>query len=299
MTRNDPGTEAGAERTGQVTAENTTGGRQHDGILPMSVSEAVAVTDDLKASIQAAENLPELVIAAYTGQAWKPLGHPSWDAYCAAELDTDRLRIPRADRVGIVAEMADAGLSIRAIASATGAARNTVKADLAQVGQSDPPAPRPPVTGTDGKTYQPPPPAPPRAPRRASLPDSAKRAGWEFRKSVERLERIADDDRFAANKEQVAAQWQGHLDFAADVIDHLRDPPERPKAAPRTGPRRKHAAQLDALLVDLQGCNLAFEDLDDFDASVTAEEAARIARDLTVQIRSLNRINKLLEGVGR
>lgn len=60
-------------------------------------------------------------------------------------------------------------------------------------------------------------------PRRSSLPDSAKRAGWDFRKSVERLERIYADDRFPANREQVAAQLRGHLSYAIEVCQHLLD----------------------------------------------------------------------------
>lgn len=59
--------------------------------------------------------------------------------------------------------------------------------------------------------------------RRPPLPDAAMRAGHEFRKSVERLERIASDDRFAANKEQVATHLRGHLSYAVEVCQDLID----------------------------------------------------------------------------
>lgn len=59
--------------------------------------------------------------------------------------------------------------------------------------------------------------------RRPPLADTAKRAAWDFRKAVERLDRIASDDRFAANKQQVAAHWRGHLSYAIEVCQDLLD----------------------------------------------------------------------------
>ena len=58
----------------------------------------------------------------------------------------------------MVTSLREAGLSTRAIASAIGASRNTVKEDLREVGQSDPPERR--ITGSDGKSYAPTRPAP-------------------------------------------------------------------------------------------------------------------------------------------
>ena len=63
------------------------------------------------------------------------------------------------------------------------------------------------------------PPAP--KPRRTPLPEQAERAGWEFRRAVERIERITADDRFPANREQVAAQRRGHLTYATEVLPDL------------------------------------------------------------------------------
>lgn len=58
-------------------------------------------------------------------------------------------------------------------------------------------------------------------PRRSPLHEQADRAGWEFRRAVERLERIYADDRFAANREQVAAVLRGHLTYATEVVPDL------------------------------------------------------------------------------
>lgn len=74
--------------------------------------------------------------------------------------------------------MREIGMSVRAIASATGNSRNTIKGDLREVGQIDPPESDPaPVTGTDGKTYTPKPrpepePEEPELPQATALPQS-------------------------------------------------------------------------------------------------------------------------------
>ena len=63
------------------------------------------------------------------------------------------------------------------------------------------------------------------------------------------------------------------------------------------GNRRKHDGQLEALVTMLSGAAAAFEhieDAEDFDASVTAEEAARLRAELSEQLRGLNRLNELL-----
>lgn len=63
----------------------------------------------------------------------------------------------------------------------------------------------------------------PPKPKRGDLAKDATKAGWELRKSVERLEKIAADDRFTANKEQVAAIWCDHLRNAIGVCQDLLD----------------------------------------------------------------------------
>lgn len=74
------------------------------------------------------------------------------------------------------------------------------------------------VTGLDGKTYTKP---EPHQPRRGSIIDDARNAGWQLRKAVERLERIHQDDRFSKNKAEILAALQPHLDFANEVISDL------------------------------------------------------------------------------
>lgn len=85
---------------------------------------------------------------------------------------------------------------------------------------SSAPTTAPPVTGLDGKTYQR---RDPKKPRRSPLPDDARRAGWELDKTIRRLKRIGDDDRFAANTKQMAPHLRSHLSNAIDVCQDLLD----------------------------------------------------------------------------
>lgn len=82
-----------------------------------------------------------------------------------------------------------------------------------------PPA-RPAVTGLDGKTYTRP---EPRKAQRRSLVDDARDAGQELRKALDRVERIAADDRLARNKDEVAAHLRHHLDRAQEVCQDLSE----------------------------------------------------------------------------
>lgn len=71
------------------------------------------------------------------------------------------------------------------------------------------------VTGMDGKTYTRPKPVPtpPRPVRRRSLPDAFASAVWDLEKIVNRLERLAADDRVKANIEV--------LELRLDRVAHL------------------------------------------------------------------------------
>lgn len=60
-----------------------------------------------------------------------------------------------------------------------------------------------------------------RAKPRRAITDTARDAGWDLRKAVERLQRLADDDRFASNKPQVAPLLRSHLENAVEVCHDL------------------------------------------------------------------------------
>ena len=70
----------------------------------------------------------------------------------------------------------------------------------------------------------------------------------------------------------------------------------KPPAPPRFGGnRRKHNAQLDALVISLTGLADAFEGVTELDESVTSEEATRLTGDLFGQIQRITRINRLIK----
>jgi len=99
-------------------------------LAEMTPDEARQVTDRIRTALGVAW---ELVADAYQRRAWAAMGYPSWDAYTSAEFGAARLRLPREERQEVVASLRDAGLSIRAIAAATGHGVNTVQRDLAGV----------------------------------------------------------------------------------------------------------------------------------------------------------------------
>jgi hypothetical protein len=140
--------------------------------------EARRLTDAIKAGVEA---IWELITQAYTYRAWEALGYSSWDDYCTNEFRTSRLRLPREERAEVVASLRESGLSIRAIASATGNSVGTVHGALTSGVQNRTPGPDEPldvdtdelaeeliaseppkITGLDGKSYpvQPPQPKP-------------------------------------------------------------------------------------------------------------------------------------------
>lgn len=183
--------------------------------LAISAESARLLTDRIKTTVEVAW---QLLTEAYTSRAWAALGYDSWDAYCTAEFGTSRLRLPREERMEVVGSLRDAGLSTRAIASATGVNRKTVMEDLhvaenPQVVRTGPPDPTP-ITGTDGKTYTP---TPTSKPRRRPWTDAYDRAVYDLGKVSERLERLAEDDR--ADRHREHAQMRLHA--LADVINTL------------------------------------------------------------------------------
>ena len=109
--------------------------------------EARELTDRIRVGLDTVWND---VAEAYTRVAHKALGYDSWDDYCATEFGSNRIKLPKEDRPEQIRSMFEQGVSIKAIVTATGVARNTVRNDLRQGGQFDPPAKQ---LGQDGKTY--------------------------------------------------------------------------------------------------------------------------------------------------
>jgi hypothetical protein len=86
--------------------------------LTARIRDALALADDL-------------LVQAWQGRAWEPLGHGSWEEYVAAELPQLRLiRLSVPDRRERAAAMRDAGMSYRAIAATMDVSEGTIRNDL-------------------------------------------------------------------------------------------------------------------------------------------------------------------------
>ncbi|WP_431711439.1 hypothetical protein [Glutamicibacter uratoxydans] len=93
----------------------------------LAANEAREVTDKIR---QALSFTWELVKIAYQGRAWDALGYSSWNDYCIREFGTHHIKIPMEDRQEIVGSLREAGMSIRAIGTATGLGRGTIDREI-------------------------------------------------------------------------------------------------------------------------------------------------------------------------
>ena len=106
------------------------------------------------------------------------------------------------------------------------------------------------------------------------------------------VEAVADLDEDATDEVRGAT--------VAATVDAISKAKRKAAQPPVFGFRRKHLAQLDALVNAIDGGTIAFDGIRsgaDFDSSLTSEEAARVASDLSTQIRSLNRICNAIKEV--
>jgi hypothetical protein len=214
---------------------------------PLSECEARQLTREIADTLALAW---DKIVEAYQRRVWEPLGYRSWDCYCRAELGSTRLRLPSEEREEAVRSLRSAGLSTRAIASATGISKDTVRRTMggshAPLADANP-HPAPAVTGLNGKTYTsshtatpttdhpidaeivdeqephpvlpaPAAPAPPATTKRRPLTEQAKDAGWEIRRAAERIARIVGDDRLPTHHQQVSFALRTHLLFTAQTV---------------------------------------------------------------------------------
>lgn len=194
----------------------------------LTSDEARSLTDRIKTAV---EDIWQLIREAYTARAWAALGYESWDAYCSAEFGTSRLRLPREERTDVVGSLREAGLSTRAIASATGLGQTTVRKHLSPSAPEPKGSPERPVTGLDGRSYPATRPAPTPPPIRR-LPVISPHAEDDARRDQElEAEQEGTDTRFRLNFARAMARaddvWQFDRDrigqvYAADFETALR-----------------------------------------------------------------------------
>lgn len=211
------------------------------------------LTDRIKVAL---EGTWQLIAEAYVSRAWAALGYGSWDEYCTEEFGAARLRLPREERQEVVASLRDSGLSVRAIAAATGLSRGTVGNDLSGVqnwtpAQSDeeppgvayeegghpatasaqatpPPVSSPPViTGADGRRY---PASRPQSPRPSPPPPPPPVLSWDADEDDEIVEaEIVEDGediralvgRSGHAQAHADAQWRKELAKSVDALNAI------------------------------------------------------------------------------
>lgn len=185
------------------------------------------------------QKLIDLVQEAKEGHAHIALGYASWPAYLSEVLGEEPMRLARDERRVMVQLLAAEGMSTRAIAPIVGARSHmTVSNDLKALGvQECTPAP---VAGLDGKTYTRKPSAPTpdepiefpvinaqpyqhieKAGHRADpITKQYTSAIVQLNEALETLQRLHRNDRFKANKNQIAST---HGNDLARTISELSD----------------------------------------------------------------------------
>lgn len=106
-------------------------------MLQATAEQARTLTDRIKVAV---DGTWLLIQEAYVSRAWSALGYASWDDYCTREFGTSRLRLPRETRQEVVASLREIGMSVRAIAAATGNSIGTVHSELTAGVQNRTPA---------------------------------------------------------------------------------------------------------------------------------------------------------------
>lgn len=133
-------------------------------IEPMSPTEAEDVTGEIRAGLldiaETYESIMPKIRDALTRQAFDALGYRSAGEYISREFGGALHRLGVEARRGVVKELAEAGMSTRAIAPVVGTDQSTVTRDLQRGDASASPDQNQNVVGLDGKTYQRPKPAP-------------------------------------------------------------------------------------------------------------------------------------------
>jgi hypothetical protein len=109
-------------------------------LVCMNATDARAITDRIKTGV---ELIWELIKQAYNERAWDALGYSSWDDYCTREFGSSRIRLPREERQEVVSSLRESGLSIRAIAAATGVSTERVHDALHSGVRNQTPDPEP------------------------------------------------------------------------------------------------------------------------------------------------------------
>jgi len=210
------------------------------------------------------EEILPLIEQARDGGAHLALGFKSWTAYVEHEFGGQITRLGRADRRPLVELLAGTGMPTRAIAAVVGASQTTVVRDL----EPQPGEPKGSPEPTDADAEQ----------------IAAKADGDLSPENVSRRLTLISGGQPKARRTVTGRDGKTYT-----------APRPRPPRPPKYGPRRKHLQVLEAMTTALAGMTMAADEITELDSSVTREEATRLVRDLSQQVRSLDRIRTLVK----
>lgn len=117
---------------------------------PLNEADARALTDQIAEGLA---DVHSLIVQAWEGRVWEPLGFATWDAWIDANFRGLQLRPPREQREEVVQSMREAGMSVRAISQATDLSYGTVHRSAAAGDPNGSPEHESNVVGLDGKSY--------------------------------------------------------------------------------------------------------------------------------------------------
>jgi hypothetical protein len=233
-----------------------------------TAEEARTRAERIRAGMRVLAEWQQDVITAYAARDWEALGYTSWDAYLDGEYGEHRVRLPRDQRREIVAGMAQAGMSTRAIGAAIGSSHMTVQRDLDQPSVTDVPDDRPAtVKSLDGRERP--------ATRPAPEPNT-----W--------IEPQADDD-YEDDPEPVTAE------LVDEPAAHTRTQPPTPQRAPDPSPRVDVSRTVLVALTELRQTRESLQALTVTQLARQDEETRRIwAARLNTELEALHDFHNTL-----
>lgn len=121
---------------------------------PLNEADARGLTEQIAEGLA---DVHSLIVQAWEGRVWEPLGFETWDAWIDSNFRGLQLRPPREQREEVVQSMREAGMSFRAISQATDLSYGTVQRSASTAGDPNgSPDGSSNVVGLDGKSYTPP-----------------------------------------------------------------------------------------------------------------------------------------------
>lgn len=187
--------------------------------------------------MEARDKMSSLLVEAQREGDHETMGYRSWPEYIAALFsDTPLMRLSRDERKVIVADLAEQGMSSRAIAPVVGANYQTVQKDIRTgLVESRPDAPRT-VKSIDGieRTFQPRPAATPttadhdtgenaddRKPKAEAITAQFNSAVVDLNRLMDRLHRITEQDAYTRNADKIATLYKADIDRAISDLTHI------------------------------------------------------------------------------